>query len=172
MHVGAVPHEAHATRSVVSMPAVESQSVEGAPRRRATPGNQLVKVAAEAATGRRTKCCASAGIEGTAPGGANETSSQVRVPPPNVSRQPRPCAKAQRLRASPATAGVGASARARHASAAHGRASTGPALVASEHNGHVRGKYRAFIRQEPNPSIERTCQRLLRTLWPAAHVER
>jgi hypothetical protein len=24
----------------------------------------------------------------------------------------------------------------------------------------------------PNPSIERTFQRLLRTLWPAAHVER
>jgi hypothetical protein len=28
------------------------------------------------------------------------------------------------------------------------------------------------LRQTPNPSIERTFQRPLRALWPAAHVER
>ena len=163
-----MPHEAHVTPL---MPAVESQSVEGAPRRRAAPGNQLVKVAAEAATARRTKGCASASIEGTVPGRANEALSQVRVPPPNVSRQPRPCAKAQRLRTAPATAAVGARAHARHASAAH-RAITRPPLFASEQNAHMRGKCSAFLQQAPNLSIERTSQRPLRALWSTAHVER
>ena len=167
-----VQHEAHVTRASISMPAVEIQSVEGAPRRRAAPGNQLVKVAAGAATGRQTKCCASASIEGTVPGRAIEAPSHVRVPPLKVSRRPRPCARAQRLHTSHATAGVGASAHARHASAARCRASTRPSLVASEHNGHMRGKYGAFIQQEPNPSIERTSQRPLRALWSTAHVER
>ena len=154
------------------MPAVEGQSVEGAPRRRAAPGNQSVKVAAGAATGRRTKSFASAGIEGTAPGRASEAPRYARVPLPKVSHQPRPCAEAQRLRLSFATAGVGASAHARHASATHRHATTSPALVAFERNGRVRGKYTPLFQQAPNPSIERTSQRPLRALWLAAHVER
>ena len=171
-HEGAVLPEEHVTLRGFVMPAVESQSVEGAPRRRAAPGNQWVKVAAGAATGRRTKCCASAGIEGTVPGRANSTPSRVRVPPPKVSRQPRPCAKTQRLRSSPANAGVGASAHARHASATHCHATTRPAFVASEGNSHARGKYTPLFQQAPNPSIERTSQRPLRALWSTAHVER
>ena len=169
---GAELHEDHATRSAVSMPAIESQSVKGAPRRRAAPGSQLVKVAAGAATGRQTKCCASAGIEETVPGRASEAPRHVRVPQPTVSHQPRPCAQAQRLRLSSANAGVGASAHARHASAAHFHATTRSVLAASARNGHVRGKYTPMFQQAPNPSIERTCQRPLRALWPAAHVER
>jgi hypothetical protein len=36
-----------------------------------------------------------------------------------------------------------------------------------------REKHFAFVSMlTPNPSIERTFQRLLRALWPAAHVER
>ena len=171
-HEGAAQHEAHVTLGSLSMPAVEGQSVEGAPRRRAAPGNQLVKVAARAATGRQTKCRASASIEGTASGRADESPNHFRVPLPKVSHQPRPCAKAQRLRPSRATAGVGASAHARHASAAHCRTTTRPAFVGSAHNRHARGEYGAFIRQEPNPSIERTSQRPLRALWSTAHVER
>ena len=116
-HEGDVPREAHVPRGNLSMPAAECQSIEGAPRRRAAPGNQLVKVAAAAATGRQAKCCASAGIEGTVPGRASEAPRHVRVPLPKVSHQPRPCAEAQRLRLSCANAGVGASAHARHASA-------------------------------------------------------
>ena len=172
VRVEVVLHETHVSRGNLSMPTVEGQSIEGAPRRRAAPGSQSVKVAAGAATGRQTKRGANAGIEGTAPSRANETPGRVRVPPPKVSRQPRPCAKAQRLRTSHATEGVGASAHARHASATHCHTITRPTLVASEHNGHVRGKFGAFLRQEPNPSIERTFQRPLRALWPAAHVER
>ena len=172
VQVVVVAHEANAARSVVSMPAVESQSVEGAPRRRAAPGNQWVKVAAGAATGRTTKCCASAGIEGAVPGRAGEAPRHVRVPLPKLSHQPRPCAEAQRLRTSGATAGVGASAHARHASATHCHATTRPSLVASEHNGHVRGKYTPLFQQAPNPSIERTPKSQLRCLSVTAHVER
>ena len=171
-HERVVLREAHVPRANLSMPAVECQSVEGAPRRRAAPGSQLVKVAAGAATGRQTKCCASAGIEGTVPGRASEAPRHVRVPLPKVSHRPRPCAKAQRLGLSCASAGVGASAHARHASATSCCASRRPAPVASEHKGRVRKKYGAFLQQAPNPSIERTFQRPLRALWPAAHVER
>ena len=45
-----------------------------------------------------------------------------------------------------------------------------PTSVVSEHHCQVPSKHRAFIRQASNPSIERTFQRLLRTLLPAAHV--
>ena len=166
-----VQHEAQVSRGILSMPAVESQSVEGALRRRAAPGSQLVKVAAGAATGRLTKCSAGAGIEGTVRGRASEAPRPVRVPLPKVSRQPRPCAEAQRLRLSSATAGVGTSAHARHASATHFHATTRPTLVAFERNGHVPGKYTPLFRQAPNPSIERTSQRPLRALWSTAHVE-
>ena len=169
---GAEPHKSHATRSVVSVPAAESQSVEGAPRRRAAPGSQLVKVAAGAATGRQAKCCASTGIEGTVPGRAGEAPRHVRVPLPKLGHLPRPCAEAQRLRLSSANAGVGASAHARHASATRCHAATRPALVAFERNGHGRGKYTPLFHQAPNPSIERTSQRPLRALWSTAHVER
>ena len=171
-HEGAALREAHVTRSVESVRAVGGQSVEGAPRRRAAPGNQLVKVAAGAATGRQTKCSVGAGIEGTVRGRASEAPRLVRVPLPKVSHQPRPCATAQRLRLSSATAGVGASAHARHASATHLHATTRPALVAFERNGHMRGKYTPLFQQAPNPSIERTSQRPLRALWSTAHVER
>ena len=172
LHVGAVLHKTHVARGNLSMPAVESQSVEGAPRRRAAPGNQSVKVAAGAATGRQPKCCASASIERVAPGRVDKTPSQVRLPQPKCNHQPRPCANAQRLRTSHATTGVGASAHARHALATHCHTTTRPAFVVSAHNGQMRGKCGASFQQEPNPSIERTSQRPLRALWSTAHVER
>ena len=170
--VVALPRGARINWSITPMLAAESQSVEGAPRRRAAPGNQSVKVAAAAATGRQTKCCASAGIEETVPGRANEAPRHVRVPQPKVSHQPRPCADAQRLRLSFATAGVGASAHARHASAAQCRATTRPPSVVSECNAQVRGKYTPLSQQAPNPSIERTPKSQLRCLLVTAHVER
>ena len=171
-HEDAVLHKAHVPRGNFSMPSAECQSIEGAPRRRAAPGNQWVKVAAAAATGRQTKCCALAGIEKSVPGRASGAPRHVRVPLPKVSHRPRPCAEAQRLRLSSANAGVGASAHARHASATHFHATTKPALVAFERSGHVRGKYTPLFQQAPNPSIERTSQRPLRALWSTAHVER
>ena len=169
---GAVVHGTQVHRGCRSVPAGECQSVEGAPRRRAAPGNQLVKVAAGAATGRQTKCGASASVASAAPGRVAETQIHIWVPPPKVSLQLRPCARAQRLCTSHATEGVGASAHARHASATHRHTTNTPALFASEHNGHVRSKYGALLLQEPNPSIERTSQRPLRALWSTAHVER
>ena len=142
---GSVLHEDHATRGSLSMPAGECQSVEGAPRRRAAPGNQFVRVAAGAATGRQTKCCASAGIATTPPGRAKFAPVKRQCASDRhlreVRSEPRPCAQAQRLRTSRATTGVGASAHARHASATSCYASRTPAPVASEHNGRSRKKY-------------------------------
>ena len=172
VHVGAVMHGMHVRRCRLSVRAAECQAVEGAPRRRAAPGNQLVKVAAGAATGCQSKRCASTRVASSARGGASQAHEHFRTSLPQVSHQPRPCAKAQRLRSSPATVGVGASAHARHASATHCHATTRRTLVASEHNGRVRGKSGAFIRQEPNPSIERTSSSKLRLLPASAHVER
>ena len=114
-------YETQLTRGSLSMPAGEGQSVEGAPRRRAAPGNQLVRVAAGAATGRQTKCCASAGIATTPPGRAKFAPVKRQCTSDRhlreVRSEPRPCAQAQRLHTSRATTGVGASAHARHASA-------------------------------------------------------
>ena len=39
-------------------------------------------------------------------------------------------------------------------------------------NPTVTNRSRKVLGLTPNPSIERTCQRPLRALWPAAHVER
>jgi hypothetical protein len=173
-HVGAVLHATPVARGCVSMPTVESQSVEGAPHRRAAPGSQAVEVAAEAATPghRRT-------VQAWPPslrhGRARPLQVEAKHPlvvVPRGGHVPQPCAQAQRLRTPPATAGVGASAHACHASGAHRPASRRPTLFASEHNGCSRGKCGACLRREPNPSIERTSQRPLRALWPAAHVER
>ena len=172
-HVGAVLHATLVARGCVSMLAVQSQSVEGAPRRRAAPGSQSVKVTAEAATsGYRWSTRTT---QPSLPERARSLHLEARclpVPKQRSGYLPRPCAKAQRLRTSRATTGVGASARARHALVTQSRARTRPAAFASEHNAHMRGKCSAFLRQAPNPSIERTCQRPLRALWPAARVER
>jgi len=43
----------------------------------------------------------------------------------------------------------------------------GPSLACND-----RGATERAFRQWPNPSIERTSQSLLRSLWSAAHVER
>ena len=144
-HVGAVLHVTQVTRSILSMPAVESQSVEGAPRRRAAPGSQFVKVAAQAATSghRRNARTTQPSLQT-----GRATSSQLEaehspVPTQRSGRHPRPCAKAQRLLTSRASTGVGASAHARHASATHCCVTTRPALFAPEHNGRVRSKYSA-----------------------------
>jgi len=43
----------------------------------------------------------------------------------------------------------------------------------AKHEGHAEYKqFHSGLRVSPNPSIERTFQRPLRALWPAAHVER
>jgi len=73
---------------------------------------------------------------------------------------------------SPATAGVGANALARHALATRRYVTAKPVFVASEQGGHRQCKFGGLFQQAPNPSIERTLQRPLRALWPAAHVER
>ena len=171
-HVGAVHLETPVPRGSLSMPAVECQSVQGAPRRRAAPGSQFLKVAAAAATSGRQRSTRS-----WAPSlwvcRARPFKHGAKHPPvPSARGCCSPRAKAQRLRTSHAASGVSASLHARHTWAAHCQANTRPALFASEHNGHVHSKYGASLRQEPNPSIERTFQRPLRALWPAAHVER
>ena len=172
-HVDAVLHATLVARGSLSMPAVESQSVEGAPRRRAAPGGQSVKVAAEAATsGYRWSIRTT---QPSLPERAKPLHLEARclpVPRQRSGSLPRPCAEAQRLPTSRATASVGASAHARHALVAHCRAYTRPAGFASEHNAHMRGKCSAFLRRAPNPSIERTCLKPLRAFSPAAHVER
>ena len=174
LHGGAVLHEPHLARSSFSVPAVECQSVEGAPRRRAAPGNQSVKVAAGAATSgrRRSARTAQPSLAPSQAAPSQLKAEHTPVPAQRSGYQFRPCAEAQRLRSSRATTGVGASAHARHALATHCPAITGPTLGASEHNRRVRSKSSAFLRQAPNPSIERTSQRPLRALWPAAHVKR
>ena len=45
-------------------------------------------------------------------------------------------------------------------------------LAAPAAPGAGAGKRLVGAAQAPNPSIERTCQRPLRAIWPAAHVER
>jgi hypothetical protein len=169
-HVSAVLCETQCTRSSLPMPAVQRQSVEGAPRRRAAPGSQSVKVAATAATSwLANKPSAHACVVGERSVSALRGKVHVAF-------------KVWRL-----SVGFGMVGRAgctvRHSAARPGarrmgisamrcRASTVSASQASEHNGRMRGNGSAFLRQAPNPSIERTCQGPLRAPWPAAHVER
>ena len=174
IHVGAVLHETHVIRRTFSKPAVQCQSMEGAPRRRAAPGSQWVKVAAGAATsGHRS--CAQAGPPLLMPGQARALALPSRAPA-NSGAKKSPSAPALRQSAAPAELsrhqGVGASAHALHASATHCHATEQPSPSASEHNGHVRSKYGAVLRQAPNHSIERTCSGRLRLPAPAAHVKR
>jgi hypothetical protein len=178
VHVGITGLEVSVAMACTSAPG-ESQSHEGAPRRRAAPGNQFVKVAAETATLVRQRG-ARMGLAKSCPVKARKVrrgTGRHRVCARSREAQegsglPRPCAEAQRLRPSHATAGVGASARARHASATHWHASRRHAFSASEHNRCSRRECGAVFQQEPNPSIERTSQRPLRALCAAAHVER
>ena len=175
-NTGVVLHETHVTRGPASMPAAECQSVEGAPRRRAAPGSRLLKVAAGAATGRQTKRCASACIESTAPGRAGfapvkpEGTSEVHYCKSVVSPGPAPKRSAYAHRApsrASAQAPTPAKLRLRSATRAKGQGPLLPSTMVARERNTVR-----LSNQEPNPSIERTFQRPLRALWPAAHVER
>ena len=98
IHVGAVLHETPVARRSLSTPAVECQSVVGAPRRRAAPGSQWVSVAAGAATpGHRMSARSGPALR---PGRARPSlfESKLRPLPVQIGRRPpRPCAEAQRL---------------------------------------------------------------------------
>ncbi len=173
-HVGTALHATHVIRRSVSKPAVQGQLVKGAPRRRAAPGSQSVKVAAGAATSgrRRSARTTQPSLQPGKQPRRSLSQSTHRFPRREMAAFPGPAPKRSAYASSHATTGVGAGAHARHASVMHCPACTRRASFASEQNAHMRGKYGAFLRQAPNPSIERTFQRPLRALWPAAHVKR